>query len=246
MQNNILTYSVPPIKSNARRLAISDIHGCLRTFEALLEKVDYTKEDQLFLLGDFIDRGPDSAKLLDKVMQLEQHGYQVFCIRGNHEQMLLDNYGVLSATDLRRYTTYYHNHCLFDGKHRLIEKYKAWIERLPYYFDLGDYYLVHAGFDFGNDKPFEDKRSMLWVRRPALIKEQLNGRKVIHGHTPMDISYINRSIRAGDISICIDNGCAFEDIQGERGALLCLDLDTMEVHRQRNMDMRRFPLYRYG
>ena len=42
------------------KYAISDIHGCLKSFQALLEKIDLKKEDELFLLGDYIDRGPDS------------------------------------------------------------------------------------------------------------------------------------------------------------------------------------------
>ena len=52
------------------RFAISDIHGCAKTFEALLEQIALTKDDTLFLLGDLIDRGPGSKEVVDKVLQL--------------------------------------------------------------------------------------------------------------------------------------------------------------------------------
>ena len=73
-----------------RKIAVSDIHGCLKTFKALVEEqVVLNPQDELYLLGDFIDRGPDSKGVLDYVMQLDEAGYQVHCLRGNHEDMML-------------------------------------------------------------------------------------------------------------------------------------------------------------
>ena len=54
-----------------RRFAISDIHGCSMTFEALLSQIHLKKEDQLFLLGDYVNRGPDSAGVIDKILELK-------------------------------------------------------------------------------------------------------------------------------------------------------------------------------
>ena len=74
-----------------RRFAISDIHGCRATFEKMLTEVlQLQKEDTLYLLGDYIDRGPDSRGVIDHIWALQKEGYQVHCLRGNHEQMLLD------------------------------------------------------------------------------------------------------------------------------------------------------------
>lgn len=73
-----------------RRFAISDIHGCLRSFRALLEEINFSKEDTLYLLGDYIDRGPDSKGVIDHIWKLQKEGYTVHCLRGNHEQMLLN------------------------------------------------------------------------------------------------------------------------------------------------------------
>ena len=74
-----------------RKIAVSDIHGCLKTFKALIEhQVEFTKKDELYLLGDYIDRGPDSKGVLDYVMNLQEAGYKVFCVKGNHEEMMVN------------------------------------------------------------------------------------------------------------------------------------------------------------
>jgi len=73
-----------------RQFAIADIHGHLKTFKALLREINFTVFDELFLLGDFIDRGPDSKGVIDYIEELKQTGYTVYCLRGNHEQLCLD------------------------------------------------------------------------------------------------------------------------------------------------------------
>ena len=69
-----------------RRFAISDIHGCARTFEALLDRIAFTSQDELYLLGDYIDRGGDSKGVLDLIFRFQKEGYAVQCLLGNHEQ----------------------------------------------------------------------------------------------------------------------------------------------------------------
>lgn len=74
-----------------RTFAIGDIHGCSKTFEKLLfEKINIQKTDQIFCIGDYIDRGENSKAAIDLILQLRQEGYSLFTLRGNHEQMLLD------------------------------------------------------------------------------------------------------------------------------------------------------------
>src|SRR5438128_1319674 len=71
-----------------RTLAIGDIHGCLRAFDALLEEVDPQPGDVLVILGDYVDRGPDSKGVLDRMLAL---GERCRCLplKGNHELMML-------------------------------------------------------------------------------------------------------------------------------------------------------------
>ena len=75
-----------------RIIAIGDIHGCLKTLNFLLtERIKLKNEDQVFLLGDYINRGPDSNGILELILNLKETGYSIFPIRGNHEEMHLNS-----------------------------------------------------------------------------------------------------------------------------------------------------------
>ena len=72
-----------------RQFTISDIHGCNISFNALLDQIGLTTADELFLLGDYIDRGPDSKGVLDTIIGLRSNGYKVRCLMGNHDEAIL-------------------------------------------------------------------------------------------------------------------------------------------------------------
>lgn len=74
-----------------RQLAIGDIHGCLEPLNQLLDWVAPTTADQLIFLGDYVDRGPDSRGVLDRLIELRHH-LPVIYLRGNHEQMMVEAY----------------------------------------------------------------------------------------------------------------------------------------------------------
>src|SRR5215218_1348691 len=75
------------------RYAISDIHGCCKTFRYMVEEVLHLQaSDQLFLLGDYIDRGPDSKGVIDFILELRAKGYRVETLMGNHEFMMLETW----------------------------------------------------------------------------------------------------------------------------------------------------------
>ena len=68
---------------------ISDLHGQLGAFENLLEKTSYQPgEDRLFLLGDYVDWGPQSIDLLERIIDMKQSGQQVRCVLGNHDLLM--------------------------------------------------------------------------------------------------------------------------------------------------------------
>ena len=68
------------------RWVIPDVHGCLNTLKLLIEsRLNLTKSDVIYFLGDYIDRGPDSKGVIDFIMNLQNAGYEIHCIRGNHE-----------------------------------------------------------------------------------------------------------------------------------------------------------------
>jgi serine/threonine protein phosphatase 1 len=73
-----------------RRLAISDIHGCYNTFDSLLQTIGLSKENEsLYILGDMINRGKHSKKVIKKILSLQNQGYSIFPLRGNHEQFVI-------------------------------------------------------------------------------------------------------------------------------------------------------------
>jgi serine/threonine protein phosphatase 1 len=74
-----------------RLLAIGDIHGCLGPLDNLLQWVAPTSEDTLVALGDYVDRGPDSRGVLDRLIELRSRLHLV-CLRGNHEQLMVEAY----------------------------------------------------------------------------------------------------------------------------------------------------------
>ena len=72
-----------------RRLVISDIHGCSKTLNALLKKINLNEKDTLYFLGDYIDRGPDSSGVLDTLIKLKKKYANIFPLAGNHEYQML-------------------------------------------------------------------------------------------------------------------------------------------------------------
>jgi serine/threonine protein phosphatase 1 len=71
-----------------RLLAIGDIHGCSTALDALLALVAPTPQDQIVTLGDYVDRGPDTCGVVDRLIELHS-SHQIVSLRGNHEIMML-------------------------------------------------------------------------------------------------------------------------------------------------------------
>jgi len=77
------------VSNHPRTLAIGDIHGCSRALDALLAAVAPTANDVIITLGDYVDRGLDSAGVIDRLIRLAST-HQLVALRGNHEEMMLD------------------------------------------------------------------------------------------------------------------------------------------------------------
>ena len=219
---------------NGRRFAMSDIHGCAKTFIALLELVQFNKEDHLYLVGDLINRGPRSHKVLDHIIKLRNAGYRIFIIRGNHEQIILKSQNK-SLPFRKRIAKSYRVRKLLNQEGYLKKRYFDLLSESYHYLKLEDYYLVHAGFNFKSENPFEDEKFMLYSKKFKIDKNYLEGRKVLIGHTPKKLSKIIRRIKKDKTKIYLDNGCVNYNTR-EQGNLLCLDLDNMGVYIQPNLD----------
>lgn len=230
-----------------RKIAISDIHGCNATFEALLQQVELTKEDQLFLLGDFIDRGPSSKQVFDTIFSLIEEGYQVQCLRGNHEEMFLwalegDAYDL--ETFLRNGGDSTLNSFGVRHPNEIPSHYIDFIHQLPYWIEVEAFIFVHAGLNFSpRSQPLEDREKMLWIRHwyPMIDYQWLGARFIVHGHTPTPSVRIRQQYTILDELqvLNIDAGCVFT-LPGY-GNLCAADLSNQELY-----FMPRHPLDEQG
>lgn len=229
-----------------RKFAITDIHGCPKTFQALLDKIAFSQADELYLLGDYVDRGPDSKAVLDMMFKLQKNGYTLRCLRGNHEEILLRSLYDLTGLDSWLQT---------DGKKTLDsfgienpsnipERYLEFMRELDYYIETEDFILVHAGLNFHLFDPLEDQRDLLVVRRwyDQIRYDWLGERIILHGHTPIPFYEIENQLvnlkRARYLDL--DAGCAFTpqrypDREG-LGRLCAFDMTNRALSFQENIE----------
>ncbi len=174
-----------------RTYAIGDVHGCADLLVALLAAINaqLTRADRvcrLVFLGDLVDRGPEIAKTVALVRALQRATDAVECLRGNHEQMMID--WLREGDDL----------WLVNGGVDTVESFARsggdtdgfladaveWMERLPTWRADEARLFVHAGLRPGlpYDRQRDDDR--LWIREGFLDVDYDFGKHVIHGHTP--------------------------------------------------------------
>jgi serine/threonine protein phosphatase 1 len=229
------------------RFAIGDIHGCLKTFRTLVEEdIGLNRADRLYLLGDYVDRGPDSKGVLDYIMKLTEEGYQLFPLTGNHEDMMITAY--LGREEFK--------HWMINGAeatlrsfgvtgdklynpavvHRIPEAYRYFALNLKVYYVTDDFIFVHAGIDLTKDHPYLDKTTMLWSRFSRIDEQQLGNRIIVHGHTPVPIREIREKAEDPDTNVIdLDGGCVYRERLG-LGYLVAMDLDTRRVIARKNME----------
>lgn len=227
-----------------RRLVIGDIHGCIDTFRALLDKVALSKSDSLYLLGDYIDKGRDSGAVLDDIIRLRSDGYTIVAIRGNHEENLIHAHENYNPRMIRAFVgRISKSWTLLDSDGKIYKRYLDFVYSLPDYYDTGDFLLVHAGLNFNLDDPLSDRLSILGERRfrDNADISKIGMRRVIHGHQPTSITIIRHLVNSKSDIVPLDAGCVYvKPRRGidyeELGRLCCLDLDSNELVVQENID----------
>ena len=153
---------------------IGDTHGCFLTLRHLVEDViGFNKNDSLYLLGDYIDRGPLSANLLDYLIRLIEDGYQVIPLRGNHEQMLLEamhkpsEYFLwmqnMGNSTIASYKKLYGDKFSFPND--IPKIHYSFLNNLAYFEKINKkYLLVHGGINYHDPNPFANTKALLWNR----------------------------------------------------------------------------------
>ena len=203
--------------------AVGDIHGrddlLARIHEQIIEDRKQRHADDTAIIvhvGDYVDRGPNSLAVIDRLMRGVE-GFEVICLKGNHEAMLLDctqshdrgtwqmwcgNGGVATLQSLGLPSMLGPTEPR-DLERRVGGSRLRWLRSLPLSYQWQDILFVHAGIRPG--VPLEQQREtdLLWIRDSFLECEDDHGVLVIHGHTPMEAPDI-RFNRIG-----IDTGAVF-------------------------------------
>lgn len=223
--------------------AISDIHGCHRTFLALLDQLAFSQADTLYLLGDYTDRGPDSKAVLDTILDMQAKGYRITCLRGNHDQMLLDAHRSPADQDfwLQNGGAAALNSFGCKTPEEIPARYTDFLDSLPCLATDGPYILVHAGLNFSAPDPLQDQQAMLWIRRwyDNIDYDWLGERIILHGHTPLPRETFDEQYRHLHRLryLDLDGGCVYRrHPAGKMGRLCAFDLTNQTVHFQECID----------
>jgi serine/threonine protein phosphatase 1 len=226
----------------SRRFVATDIHGCLRTFRQLVEEeLRLHPTDTLYLLGDYVNKGPDSAGVLDYIMQLQAAGYQVPCLRGNHEQELLATiHGTPNANNMWKSNAEREMVLASFGVTQpadIAPHYVAWMSALPLELELPDFVLVHAGYDFALPPADmrRDTHSMLYTKSFVFDPSRLGGKRLLHGHVPTPVAEVKANVAAKAGAIGLDTGGVYRH-NPELRHLAALNLDSWGLHLVENRE----------
>ena len=173
--------------------AIGDIHGCRALLVDLLDQIRREagrERHRVVCLGDYIDRGPDSAGTVGLLRGREAEAAPgtLICLKGNHEEFVLK-----SRTDPEAHALW-----LLNGGVETLASYGtasidgmpadvlAWLSTRPTFFDDERRCYVHAGLNPAYPRAEQRDADRLWIREPFLGSDHDFGCYVVHGHTPLE------------------------------------------------------------
>lgn len=197
----------PATNAGARVYAIGDVHGRFDLLTAMLERIavhaatlDEVVDTRIVILGDMIDRGPDSALVVEHLHSLQQHDERIVILLGNHEELMLramaDEPGLMrawiraggdstllsfgvepprNADDVNR--------CASDLRLAMPMSWIEWMGTLPLTARSGDYLFCHAGIRPGVAIKRQRRGDLLWIRDEFLEDDRDHGVVVVHGHS---------------------------------------------------------------
>ncbi len=204
-----------------RIFAIGDIHGCYDQLKALVEKIpiDFF-HDTLLFIGDYIDRGPHSAEVVDYLIKLKNRVKEVIFLKGNHEDML-DKF--LNGDDRFTY--------LLNGGQQTLDSYLKkpvqpesfpipsdhveFFKSLRLYYETDEFIFVHAGLRPRIPLETQNTEDLLWIRDNFISTKYDFGKRVIFGHTPLKKPLVEPN------KIGIDTGAVYGN------ALTCVQLPEL-------------------
>lgn len=217
--------------------AVGDVHGChdhlTRLERRIVQHAAHRSGTRLIvMLGDYIDRGPASAQVIEHLLGAPPAGFERICLRGNHEEMALAaarspdrsdtwlvnggtatlaSYGIDPDTYLQSDTPQ-RQHMLAT---RISETHWRFIRHLPVLLTLPGFAFVHAGVRPGIALADQRDSDLVWIREPFLGTDHGLGLTVVHGHTPSLVPVVlpyrigidTYAVDGGVLTaLCIENG----------------------------------------
>jgi serine/threonine protein phosphatase 1 len=191
--------------------AIGDIHGCLDHLIHLLDLVNPDLDrHKLVFVGDYVDRGPQSSRVVDYIIDLKKkyNPENIICLMGNHERMFLDflhgqeemfflmNGGTSTAV------SYWGDHWELRDR-SLPSGHEEFYNNLKLFYETEDYIFVHGGLRPGLPLTAQKEEDLLWIRQEFILSEFDFGRRIIFGHTPVRTPLIRPN------KIGIDTGAVY-------------------------------------
>ena len=205
-----LSRGAPTLPDGTRVYAVGDVHGCHHLLTALLERIrrDVASKPRaqvtLIYLGDYIDRGPDSAGVISQVMTNMPWVDQTVRIKGNHEEMLerflsepayggawrqfggvptLASYGVdAKAFQLGRDLESVSR----ELARAMPKEHHNFIQSLVYSHVEGDFFFCHAGVRPGVALDEQQPSDLCWIRQEFLSSSEVFELMIVHGHSPVE------------------------------------------------------------
>lgn len=190
-----------------RAYAVGDVHGRLDLLDIILERIEQDRAGRpprktfIIFLGDLVDRGPQSAGVVERLRTYRPAGAHPIFLMGNHEEVLLR---ILSGEPkiLQSWLKFGGAECAQsygidpNGLRHLDERsairrlqssfpaaHRSFLESFADTFRFGDYLFVHAGIRPGVAIEEQDKTDLRWIREPFLTDNKEHGCVVVHGHT---------------------------------------------------------------
>ncbi len=222
-----------------RLLAIGDIHGCLTALDKLLEIVQPQPDDQLVFLGDYVDRGPNSSGVIDRILTL-QKTHKLVTLRGNHDQMMLDARG---GGDAEKRWLYYGgretlaSYAVLGDAGKLVDvpehhwQFLQTTRILPY--ETDKHFFVHANVIAQLPLDGQSELILLWEKLDG-PEPHVSGKIMVCGHTaqksglPLHLGHaicIDTFIYGGGWLTCLDanNGRLWQANEGGEKREFTLD-----------------------
>lgn len=196
--------------------AVGDIHGCLAKLENLMKRLPFNPENDLIVfLGDYINRGPETRKVMDFLLGIEKASDHAVFLLGNHEHSLLEYSKKPDPDDLRTLRLMGIENtleCYGEKDARSLrdllfmpENHRRFIRNLKPFFRTGDYVFVHAGIAPGLELENTRLDALLNSRphkmdmKDTIYKKQT----IVFGHTPFETPFMTDNL------IGIDTGAVY-------------------------------------